>query len=323
MKVIILMSIAIIALQSQAGGSVNNGGSGVYCDNKQEVELFDYFEARTLRGIQIDLGGNNLNYMEKVKLALSRIKNLDPFYYNKFTIGVEHFLSETKFISNANLTPIPDIESPVLPIDCHIKQIAIQKLPLFPGDSYFLIDQNLWDRMSEDSKAGLVLHEIIYRQILHETSQTTSLRARYLNALISSKSIEKFKVGDYNQILHSVGLWAYTIYQDKASRIVWIDAREFGSSTRASATCETEFPGSRIPREDELEKAYPSLGLAIGDLIQIGQGISNHFREQTIWLIDSQTQQPELVTLTPFSYAKSTWHPTGLGSVYCVLPMGK
>lgn len=83
---------------------------------------------------------------------------------------------------------MPDIQDSlvrVFPRGCKIEQIAIQKEPAFPEDKRFTVSKDLWDLLDEDNKAGLVLHEIIYREALlygHEDS----VNARYVNSIWTS-----------------------------------------------------------------------------------------------------------------------------------------
>lgn len=168
-----------------------NGGDAVVCRdaNKKIIstELLDYYEGRVLRDMTFDLGAQTLSYQDKLELAMTRLERISPLRAALYRADIASFISNTKFLSGNTLVPIPDAEPISYPDGCAIEQLAVQKTPEFPGDKLFTIDQDLWDQLSSDSRAGLILHEIIYKEALtygHENS----VYVRYLNSLLASPS---------------------------------------------------------------------------------------------------------------------------------------
>lgn len=175
------------------GSETGNGGDVMICrdhaNNIVSIELFDYFEARTFRNIEIDLGLPDLPVAQKVELALRRLQKHSPTRMQKYLRWANDFMSETNFIDNSSLVDIPDSELLVKPQGCDMDQIAIQKTPEFKEDKRYLINQRLWKLMTSDQQAGLILHEIIYREAI-EMGQKNSKKVRYFNSYLASKKFE-------------------------------------------------------------------------------------------------------------------------------------
>lgn len=204
----ILTIVFFTSLFSYSGGNVGNGGDVMLCKKAdglfKAIELLDYYEAKTLRGMKIDLGSNKLTPIEKVQYALKRIEKFSPRRYLKYRDWAQKFFDESQFVGNANLVDVPDSEIPVFPDGCKLEQIAIQKTPTFPEDKRYLVNLDLWNLLDDDNKAGLILHEIIYREGI-ELGQTNSKGVRYFNSIISSLQIEQMTLDQFMNLISTVG----------------------------------------------------------------------------------------------------------------------
>ena len=100
-----------------------------------------------------------------------------------------------------NLVDIPDSGHIATPHGCEIVQIAVQKEPEFPDEKTFTISKDLWDHqaLDERSKAGLILHEVIYQKAL-KSSHTDSIKTRYLTSFLTSTKFVPEAVGQYIDI---------------------------------------------------------------------------------------------------------------------------
>src|SRR5205085_1885391 len=68
----------------------------------------------------------------------------------------------------------------------------------------YTINKDLWDRMNTNNRAGLILHEIIYKEALRD-GQHDSVKARYFNAYLSSTKMASFTPQQYSAFLVRVG----------------------------------------------------------------------------------------------------------------------
>jgi len=227
------------------------GGDVVICrDNKNKIisaELFDFYEARTHRGIVIDLGGPHLTIDEKIDIALKRLEPFSPARSLKYKIRIQKLQDQMNFIKNAKLINIADSLPLYLKIGCKIEQVSIQKISEVDEDKLYFINQDFWDKMNTDNRAGLLLHDAIksaektndrenfmaskYAQLnLTEIPMTEyidllagseerefaigdSKPMRYFNSLISSKIIESFSIPKFTNILKKI-------------KFSWIDINE-------------------------------------------------------------------------------------------------
>lgn len=186
------------------GNDVGNGGNVVVCPHstaeQSTVELLDFVEAKNLRGISINLGAPSLSTAEKINIALDRLALVSPSTASRYRQEAKNFLlgevgdptSSALFLPGIEMIQIPDSEHAFIPAGCHAEQIVRQHEPQFPEDKLFLVSRNLWDRLDSTNRAGLILHELLYRDYISHhyfNSPVNSVTTRYLNSYISSGKI--------------------------------------------------------------------------------------------------------------------------------------
>lgn len=209
MKGILGTGIFVFLLaQNLFANDKGNGGDGVVCYNEQHqitsVEMFDHFEARTRYQTPINLAFAGSTYLEKVNFLIDRVQGIEPQRGLQLREELNHFIGSSNFADGIELPDVPDQGSILLPDGCHIEQLAIQKEPTFPEEKFYTIDNKLWLKLSEDGKAGLVLHEIIYRLAIREGKQQDSVTSRYYNIRISSQAFVGDNLVKYFTLLASI-----------------------------------------------------------------------------------------------------------------------
>lgn len=196
-KVVLGTSLLVLTSQaalagggSEGGSNVGNGGDGIVCKipgGKKTVELLDYYEARTQlkdpktgQAIRMDFGAPGLSVDEIVELLISRVAEVSPERAERYRAQARTFMGETQFLPNADLTDIPDSLHAAVPSNCEIKQLVNQRKKPFAMQARYNVDKTLWDLMASNaSKAGTILHEVIYREAI-EAGQTNSVPTRLL-----------------------------------------------------------------------------------------------------------------------------------------------
>lgn len=172
---------------AEGGANVGNGGDGVVCtaaDGTKTVELLDYYEARTLRDIEPKFGDPSRSVDVIVQDLLARLNPLSPGLAATYWKQAKDFVREAAFVSKARLIDIPDSHHLVIPENCSVTQIVIQQTPRFKEDKRYVIDKDLWDLMDNVTKAGMIIHEVIYRYAIAE-GHKDSVRTRYFNSIIA------------------------------------------------------------------------------------------------------------------------------------------
>jgi hypothetical protein len=242
---------------------VGNGGDAVVCRENgdiKSVQLLDFYEARLLRGTVPALGEPLLAPLAKAKLALARIARFDPERAAAYTAVVDSFYAEARFLVDAQLEDVPDSNHLALPRGCTIEQLAIQRTPSFPDEPRYLIDDTLWQKMDDEGRAGLILHETIYREAIRR-GQGDSVAARYLTAYVASEKLDAATQAQYDALIRVVGFHAeHWFDQETGWRWALLPAGNAGDDWGAARQgCAEIGGGYRLPTIRELVFANRSL----------------------------------------------------------------
>jgi hypothetical protein len=188
---------------AHAGGEVGNGGEVVACRKSDgtllSVEVLDSFEGRVLNQMSPSLGDSSLSMDAKINLAIATIHDRNPTRAELYTKWKNNFFDGVTF-TNEKLEPTPDVDPSILPKGCAIEQIAIQNKntskEVFEHGPIVVINKILWDFMSVEQRAILVLHEIIYHEA-NISPQESAEPIRYFNQLLFSGKISTLDSDDY------------------------------------------------------------------------------------------------------------------------------
>lgn len=186
--------MATIAVTAWGGVEHGNGGGAVVCrdssHNITSIEVLDFYEQRILLHLKRDMGPNNLNWTEKAHYVLERRKSIAPFRTSYWGNQVDQFEREALFLQGVVFDKLHDTGNIYIPVGCAFEQVIVQQTPTLPRDMRYKVNKDLWDLMDEENRAGLVLHEVIYREAItygHEDS----ISSRYLNGLWTSAEVIK------------------------------------------------------------------------------------------------------------------------------------
>lgn len=179
--ILILVSIFAILLKplhTFAGGGMDGGGGrSVVCrDSKGQIvsaELFDFYEGRVKYRLNPILSAEP--YEGQVEKIVQRVgQGRGPQF-------IEHLKSYTNFViaskqilpDGTGLLPVEDSEHVISPPrNCQYEQLAN-----FTAQNQVLINGEIWNALDSTNKAGLVLHEAIYK-VFRNYGATNSSRAR-------------------------------------------------------------------------------------------------------------------------------------------------
>jgi hypothetical protein len=208
MKITILgFALANLLLMNARAGTVGNGGDVLVCGQgaTKTYQMLDAYEALEISKWVYSYpfaNTTNKTWQDKVTdIIESRIRPHLPSRADKYTLWFKQFMSETQMVDGTKykLNDIPDSLHLFIPVDCELKQIAIQRDPQWGGSRY-TIDETLWSAMDEDQKAVLIMHEIIYREAIEE-GQENSIPTRYFNSFLFSKILSATDEEIYSTVL--------------------------------------------------------------------------------------------------------------------------
>ena len=206
-NILLLVTTLITVMTAQithaAGGSgTGNGGDAVVCrgsaGNLLSADALDVYEAKVLRSIDLKATGAS-TLEDSFAVLINRLKTFSPERAKRYK-DFANFFSQNSLMVDAQLTDIPDSQNVITPTGCKVEQLIIQKEPETQFDKRFLVQKTLWESLSIDHRAAMLMHEALLRESLqmigkyNEVIQTRELR--YVNSLVFG-----FEVGDYYHTL--------------------------------------------------------------------------------------------------------------------------
>jgi len=141
-------------------------------------------------------------YMQILEIIVVEINKVDSFLGSRLRKQMSNFNHYFRFSKNTVLKEVNDSDSKIKPDPatfCYEMQLAIYQAQDIPSLGYSLINQSLFDLMSERDKAGLILHELIWTEILHSKKEEKNLSyyVRYYTYLIFTENFLNATFSDY------------------------------------------------------------------------------------------------------------------------------
>lgn len=190
--------------QRMSGGSdMGGGGNSLICEEngKHEAKLLDIFEAEEL-GIEIDFGPGK-SFQEKIDYTLDRLAKISPIRAQVYREMAYRLLTrDTQWVQNSRMPVIDDVKLTTFPQGCLLVQTAVQR-PIeqenLPNAKTYIIDRDMFNLLDEESKAGLVLHEVLYREARYSKVNNSDF-TRDLVGLIASPNILRYNLAKLNEL---------------------------------------------------------------------------------------------------------------------------
>jgi hypothetical protein len=170
-----------------AGGMEGGGGRAVVCRNSKgairSAELLDLFEGRVQFGWNAKIDHRDVK--TQLKAAVKRLaegrdggRSIDSDYARSLQKWSDESFAKFKFV-DAELKPVDDSGEVVAPRGCKTEQVANNL------GYTILMDDEIWPKFDNTSKAALILHEALYTE-LRRGGEKNSIRTRRLISLTFS-----------------------------------------------------------------------------------------------------------------------------------------
>lgn len=160
MKKLFVLLIVFAVQRASASKAIGNGGNAVDCG--QTVEILDVFEAKANDPrYAVTLEGETPK--DKVYAFVRNLETVSPQRASYYRTLADHFLN-TYMMTRDPVTEIKDYGNlhAAIPDGCRLVQIAVQRNYPFQRVPIALqISHSLFERLSENSKAALFVHEIV------------------------------------------------------------------------------------------------------------------------------------------------------------------
>jgi hypothetical protein len=209
----LIMLLAAVPALAQHG--IGNGGIGLVCpsaNGHREVIVADILYGGVAWGLRPDLGPVDRSWRDKVEKAIRRIPSEDRRRRREYLRALRTFVARVEFVPSSQIRRTSDYlsETPFMSDligqrDCEFVQLANLVFVAQPWNDYVCrIDRGLFQTLSNDQRAILVLHEIVYREWLQRGGG--SLEPVYrLVAMLASNHLAFKSFQTYRELLLSMG----------------------------------------------------------------------------------------------------------------------
>lgn len=223
MKLFLLLNILAMTI-TFASDKVGNGGDIIYCPNGKSM-LLDYYEGYNLPvNFVIANRENEKGFKKIVRSILERWKELDEHFVDSIASTANLMMYEIENYENlpnyrshsvffSSLLPDVNDEEQLLrpPANCTQEQLAVRYSNDIPMAPEFIINPDLWNKLNSFHKAGLILHEAIYKYLVSEYNHKNSIKTRSLNRIISSDFLDNITFLQYMVVLREHGIKSYKL----------------------------------------------------------------------------------------------------------------
>ncbi|KHD87383.1 MAG: hypothetical protein OM95_14900 [Bdellovibrio sp. ArHS] len=195
----------LIASHANAGYEVGNGGDALLCDDR--VVLLDLDEAGGVHSFQLE---SITDPFERTQELLKAWQFLDPQRSAQWLRELEYLKNHIRWTAGGeSLANISD-EGPVkVPVECALNQAAVQSRDPI-NDSYtYDFDAQIWKMFDGNSKAALLIHEVLFKNLLDSLPGAHSYLIRPMVRVIMSENPQDYNLARYLSFLSKIGFTYY------------------------------------------------------------------------------------------------------------------
>lgn len=162
--VIALALIVTTPFAHAMGDELRNGGRVLVCkfQDVTTYQLYDFWEATSFYHYTLKRDFTSIDPLVLVKDKIAEIGKYSPLRAALYSMYLENLENEVMFVT-APLETIQDIGASVYPSNCESVQ-AVSQLRKPQGGPRYYIQVDLWNNLSAYHRAGLLMHEFIYRE---------------------------------------------------------------------------------------------------------------------------------------------------------------
>jgi hypothetical protein len=188
---------------------VGSGGDILICAGQNH--LLDFYVGRTYLGLTPRAGEvHGLAYddttpdfqeiaplLPVVEFWLSRLDRLDRARADLYREYLQAFPREWSLVDDQEFRDMPDEGQVDVPDDCEAHQVAVQRQPATSLERRYMVSLAMWRRLDPLDRAGLILHEIVYREGLTR-GHDDSYYVRQLTALLAdAEAVDRLDAAAY------------------------------------------------------------------------------------------------------------------------------
>ena len=205
------LGFATIILFSPLTLLASNGGDAIVCYDRPfsskakiiRAQLKDFWEHSQTSVHQLDIPAQG-NFTNRARKILERLSQVDPIRGKRLLEKLENITQTVAFLDDSSIQEVDDSTSRITSVEmlnCYDRQAAVQIQNPGPYEKAILIDGQIFDKMDENHKAGLILHELLYQEAVSFAGEKNSDRTREFNFLINSSYMNDLNVLSYTSDL--------------------------------------------------------------------------------------------------------------------------
>ncbi|WP_374029949.1 hypothetical protein [Bdellovibrio bacteriovorus] len=192
-----------------AGYEVGNGGDAVVCGT--QTVLLDLDEAKT--PLQVSFPEVDDVFMRSFEI-INSWRGLDPVRVSKWLEELHYLDLRTYWVPKGmNLVNVADEGPVMLRNGCGLEQVAVQSTDPETDSYRYHISSDLWGRFDADSKTALLIHEILYKDLLDSRPGSHSHRVRPFVRTILGLPPHKISLEEYLETLRKMGFLYYAFHE--------------------------------------------------------------------------------------------------------------
>ncbi len=283
------------------GGKIGNGGRVLKCNDG--IYMLDYIWGISAYGFFPETFEGD-NEFAKASKIIYRLKEKDPYRFQRYLQDLMDFKKESIFLSNYRMYLTNDSSEAGAPLGCDEIVVINQITPQFVDEYRYRIDLEIFNELDNDTKAALIVHEIIYKEAI-QLGHSNADSVMYFNAYLGSKRFQLDSKQEYQRKIIAAGF----AYQRAG---LTIDIRnavlgERGTIIRGmlSRDSTTVLNGGEFTFVSESEVTfYPSGSIETGWITTTPQNSYRTPRDNASFLLGSQHYSSSLITFheTGFPY---------------------
>jgi hypothetical protein len=191
------------------GGGDLGGGNALVCNQNGNIflKILDIHEAE-INGLNLDLG-TGASFQEKLDFVFDRMKKVSPVRAEVYrSMAKDILLTETAWVEDSVLPAVKDVNVVVVPHGCVLALGAVQR-PIeqrkFPNVKFYIFNKDAFALLDEDSKAALILHEVLYTEARYSGLNTSDF-VRDLVGTYLSPDVQNIGFRQLNKIYDDNGM---------------------------------------------------------------------------------------------------------------------
>jgi hypothetical protein len=179
-----------------AGFKKGNGGNVVVC--KDYILSLDLYEGEFQNLFHYQK--ETIDWKDILVKKIERLSLVDDQRKELYKKWLADFELDSRLI-DADLGVINDSLHVSIPEGCTVVQTVLQQLTPLPFQKRYIISFWIWNQLSHWDKAGLILHEFVYRDLQFEDSRN----ARYFTSWLFSEEFQEMSKVEIENKMFQLG----------------------------------------------------------------------------------------------------------------------